>query len=181
MAERQWKRDKSVTSLMAEAYNTALNQMVPRVAEYLRPVYGNSAVSKAEQRARFWQTAKGWTPEQEAALLAQGKSRQDIGLRKYPYREIDAKAGGRAEDERAQAEYVREMAALGPPEQNALESLAPPESDEQGAAPQEQPLLGLGAVAPAPVTAPVTAPTPAAPTMPPVAPTPMPMPMEGAV
>lgn len=124
MPEKRWKRDQSVPALFAEHYNTAMGELAPRVAEYLRPVLGNVNVSKDEQRRRFWQTAKGWTPEREMELLMQGASREDVGLMKHPWREIDAKADGRADDERAQALWAQEMADLGPPEPSPLEQMA---------------------------------------------------------
>lgn len=139
MADKQWSRDKSVTSLMAEAYNTALGQMVPRVAQYLRPVYGNSPVSKDEQRRRFWQEAKGWTPERDLELQAQGMSPEDVGLLKYHLRELDAKADGRADDLKAQALWVKEMAELGPPEPDGLEALVPAHEPSPMAPPEGMP------------------------------------------
>lgn len=156
MAERQWKRDKSVPALFAEHYNTALGELAPRVAEYLRPVLGNVSVSKDEQRRRFWQTAKGWKPEREMELLLQGMSREDVGIMKYPWREIDAKADGRADDEREQVKWMQEMADLGPPEPEGLEAMAvpatPPEPmpsmpttamPEMSVAPEPMPMEGV--------------------------------------
>lgn len=168
MPEKRWKRDQSVPALFAEHYNTAMGELAPRVAEYLRPVLGNVNVSKDEQRRRFWQTAPGWTPEREAELLALGASREDVGLRKYPWREIDAKADGRADDDRAQVKWMQEMADLGPPEPDQLEALAPaPEpTEQQGGVPPLQPDPAVGAAMPAPQMAAAPAPVP---------------PMEGAV
>lgn len=160
-------------TVLAEAVNRKRAELAPRVAELMRPVPGNVPVKPDEQRARFWQTDPKWTPEREAELWAKGLSPQDIGLLKYPYREVDAKANGRV-TKRVQARYMQEMAALGPPEPQGIE-LAAQQFEMQGGGPQAQPSLGLGATMPAPVMAPPPAPIP-----PPVAP-PMLPPMEGFV
>lgn len=158
------KQDKSPVTLIAERFNATKANLAERVAEVMRPVYGNVTIDKQEQRARFWQVEKGWTPEKERMLLTglnpdgtpaigpdgqpvKPLTPQQVGLLKYPHREIDAKAGGRAFSLKAQADYMREMAELGPPEPDGLESAG-------GTTPQAQPSLGSVAVAPAPQTAP---------------------------
>lgn len=160
------KRDKSTTTLLAERMLEVKAQIVPRVAESMRPVYGNVTVNKKEQRARFWQVADDWSDEKERQLLtglhpdgtpafdAMGQpvkplTPRQVGLLKFPNREIDAKAGGRADSLKMQAEYVREMAALGPPGPDVIAAQMPvPEMPAVGA--QAQPSLGLGATMPAP-------------------------------
>lgn len=47
------KRDKSTTTLLAERMLEVKAQIVPRVAESMRPVYGNVTVNKKEQRTSF--------------------------------------------------------------------------------------------------------------------------------
>lgn len=135
------KRDTSPVTLIAERFNDTKARIAERVAEMMRPVYGNVTVNKREQRARYWQQEQGWTPEQERLLLtglnpdgtpalgpdgqpAKPLTPQQVGLLKFPNREIDAKAGGRAFSLKAQAEYMREMAELGPPEPDGLELAA---------------------------------------------------------
>lgn len=189
------KQDKSPATIMAERMAEVKAQLVPRVAEVMRPVYGNVSVNKKEQRARFWQVEKGWTPEKERLLLtgmnpdgtpaigpdgqpAKPLSPREVGLLKYPNREIDAKAGGRADSLKMQAEYVREMAEWGPPEPEGLELLAQQAQQQDatpGAGPQAQPSLGRGA----PMPAPEMAPPPAVPPVEPMAPE-MP-PMQGGM
>lgn len=181
-------KDKSPVTLIAERFNDTKARIAERVAEVMRPVYGNVTISKREQRARFWQVEKGWTPEKERLLLtglnpdgtpalgpdgqpAKPRTPQQVGLLKYPHREIDAKAGGRAFSLKAQADYMREMAELGPPEPDGLEL----------AALQMQPQSEMAPVAaPEPVMPP--APMPVAPMQPPAGVPPMmPMGQEGAV
>lgn len=178
------KQDKSPTTQFAERLNEVKAQLVPRVAEAMRPVYGNVSVSKKEQRARFWQTVKGWTPEKERMLLtglnpdgspvigpdgkpAKPLSPREVGLLKYPSREIDAKADGRADSLKLQAEYVREMAELGPPEPEGLELLAQQAmpQEPQGAGPQAPAGPAVGATMPAPQMAPSPVVPTAAPAM----------------
>lgn len=116
---------------IAQAAEPFLDELAGKVAAIQRPVAGNVKVSPAERRARWWQQADGWTPEQEQTLLtgrgpdgaplldAQGRPKQplsaeDVGLLKHPYREVDAMAfsGG---DEAKAARYARDMSAEGPP------------------------------------------------------------------
>lgn len=167
------KQDKSPATQFAERLTEVKAQLVPRVAEAMRPVLGNVPVSKKERRARFWQTAKGWTPEKERMLLtglnpdgtpvigpdgrpAKPMTPQEVGLVKYPNREIDAKAGGRADSLKAQVDYIEEMAALGPPEPEGLELLAQQAmpQEPQGAGPQAPAIPAVGATMPAPMMAP---------------------------
>lgn len=114
---------KSIQTRLAERLDDFVKEFAPRVAEINRPVLGNVPVKPAERQARWWQEAKGWTPEQEMALLQQGMSREDVGLLKYPNREIDARAAGRG-DPRKEATYARDMSAMGPPPPEPLEAAA---------------------------------------------------------
>lgn len=158
------KQDKSPVTLIAERFNATKANLAERVAEVMRPVYGNVTIDKQEQRARFWQVEKGWTPEKERMLLTglnpdgtpaigpdgqpvKPLTPQQVGLLKYPHREIDAKAGGRAFSLKAQADYMREMAELGAPEPDGLE---------------------LAALQTQPQSAPVAAPEPMLPPAPPM-------------
>lgn len=135
--------DKSLQSRFAEATKDLQDALVPRVAKLMRPVPGNVNVSKQERWRRWWQEEAGWTPEHEAELLAGGMSREDVGILKYPAREIDARAFGGMNDERGQAKYAQEMTDLGPP---------PPDPLEQAAQQVEQP------PEPAPLATPVAQP-----------------------
>lgn len=131
-------RDKSLPTMMADAVIKAQNELVPRVAKLMAPVAGNEKVSKDERHRRWWQEDEGWTPEREMTLLtglnpdgtpaidprtgmpAKPISREDVGLLKYPNREIDARAAAGADDERGAAKYAREMSEMGPPAPDPL-------------------------------------------------------------
>lgn len=132
--------DKAIQTRIAERLREFKADFVPRVAELRRPVLGNVPVSKDERRRRWWQEAEGWTPEQELALLgfnpdgtprldpvtgqpAKPLSREDVGLLRWPLREIDARAAGKG-DVRKEAQYAREMSDLGPPPPDTLETAA---------------------------------------------------------
>ena len=65
--------------------------------------------TQAEQELLFMREADGWTPEKELALLAQGKTRRQVGAMKYPFRLKLAKSGARALDPYAQARYLADM------------------------------------------------------------------------
>ncbi len=117
------EKPRAIQTRLAEALADFKREFPPRVAELMRPVPGNVAVSKRERQARWWQTEKGWTEEKERQLLMGGMSRQDVGLLKYPHREIDARTAGRG-DKRREAEYARDMTALGPPAPEPLEQAA---------------------------------------------------------
>jgi hypothetical protein len=75
---------------------------------------------------------------------------QDVGVLKFPMREVDAKAGGNADDERAQVRYVEEMAALGPPPPEPLEEEAQRiEAQQAPPRPAPMPMPPVGATLPA--------------------------------
>jgi hypothetical protein len=116
--------DKSLESRFAEATRDLQDTLVPMVAKLMRPVPGNVNVKPEERQRRWWQEDKGWTPEKEQQLLAGGMSPEDVGILKYPNREIDARAFGGQNDERGQAVYARDMSAMGPPPPDPLEMTA---------------------------------------------------------
>jgi hypothetical protein len=147
------ERQKSIPTEFAEATQAFQDDLAPRVAALMRPVLGNVPVSKDERRRRWWQEEKGWTPEKEQQLLASGMSREDVGLLRFPNREIDARAAGHG-DVRKEAEYARDMSALGPPPPEPLEAAALALETEEEAGSQAQPSLGVEAVASAPEMAP---------------------------
>lgn len=123
-------RKIALQTKVAERLNERVKEIAPRVAERMRPVLGNVPVSKDERRRRWWQVADDWPTDPEGdrarqlALLESGMTRQDVGLLKYKYREIDMKAAGDGDDDRKMAEYAREMTALGPPAPDPLEAAA---------------------------------------------------------
>lgn len=160
------KRTKSIQTRIAERLNDRVGDIAPRVAERMRPVLGNVPVNKDERRRRWWQVEKGWTEEKEMQLLDSGMNRQDVGLLKYPTRELDMKAAGNGDDDRAMAMYAKEMTDLGPPPPEPLEAAA--QAIEEGAGATGAAGPAVGATMPAPTMAPP--PTPPA----------MPMPTEGA-
>jgi hypothetical protein len=147
------EQQKAVSTRVAEALDARVKELAPRVAALMRPVLGNVTVSKDERHRRWWQEEKGWTREKEQALLASGMSREDVGLLKYPHREIDARAAGHG-DVRKEAEYARDMTALGPPAPEPLEAAALALETEGEAGSPLQPSLGVEAVPPAPPTLP---------------------------
>lgn len=151
---------------IAEKIQPFLDEIGSRVAKLQRPVYGNVHVDKEEQRRRFWQIEKGWTPEQEMALLQGGMTPQDVGLLKYPYREIDSKAGGRHDDEMAQYTYMQEHADLGPPPPEPLQAAAQATEHRQSADELQKMQEHLATLDPAPAapTAMPMAPVPGVPT-----------------
>ena len=145
---------KAISTRIAEQVIALKGELVPKVAALRRPVLGNVPVNPEERQRRWWQQAKGWTPEKEQALLASGMTPEDIGLLKYPNREIDARAAGHG-DPRKEAEYAGDMSAMGPPAPEPLEAAALA-TEEAGSGPQVQPSLGRGATTPAPTMAPAS-------------------------
>lgn len=61
------------------------------------------------------QEADGWSHDKELALLASGKSRQAVGLLKYPNRQKLMEASGRYLDKYAQYRYADSLAKLSDP------------------------------------------------------------------
>lgn len=158
--------DKAVQTVLADRLKSFKEDFVPKVAALRRPVLGNVTVSKDERRRRWWQEEKDWTPEHELMLLTamnpdgtplldmngQPKkplSREDVGLLRFPNRELDAKAFGRS-DPRRESEYARDMSALGPPDLGPLEQAAqdvqPPEPTPSAAPMAEATPLGATGV-----------------------------------
>jgi hypothetical protein len=132
----------------AEATKELQDSLVPRISKLMRPVYGNVNVKPEERQRRWWQEEKGWTPEKEMQLLIGGMTPEDVGILKYPNREIDARAFGGMNDERGQAKYAQEMSAMGPPLPDPLEQEA--QRIEQ---PPEPATLAAPAALPAPLVA----------------------------
>lgn len=71
---------------------------------------GIKKLTTEEEDTMYWEQADGWTPDKEIALLAEGKSREEVGLLKYPHREKLAKSNGRALSKYEQAKYHANMA-----------------------------------------------------------------------
>lgn len=132
------ERTEGLPTTFAKATQKLQDELVPRVAKLTRPVLGNEPVSKDERRRRWWQEEDGWTPEHEHMLLtglnpdgtpaldANGQprkpmTREDVGLLRFKWREIDARAAGNGDDDRLIAKYAQEMTALGPPDPDPLE------------------------------------------------------------
>jgi hypothetical protein len=137
--------EKAVSTRIAERLIELKADLVPKVAALRRPVLGNVTVSADERHRRWWQEDKGWTAEKEQMLLASGMSREDVGLLKFPNREIDARAAGHG-DVRKEAEYARDMSAMGPPAPEPLEAAAlaveqPAESDTSSDRIRQNPTL----------------------------------------
>ena len=80
------------------------------IAKMRGPAPQNKNLTPDEELLLYNQTAKGWTAEKEIAMLAAGKSREEIGLVKYPHRERLAKSGGRALSKLEQSKYHDHMA-----------------------------------------------------------------------
>ena len=69
-----------------------------------------------EEELLLWNTeAKGWTVEKELAMLAEGKSRREVGLLKYEHRKKLMESGERALDKYAQFKYAARMAQKADP------------------------------------------------------------------
>lgn len=140
------KRDRAIQTKVAERIRDRVAVIAPLVAERQRPVLGNVPVSKVERRRRWWQQADDWPTDpqegqaRELALLGynpdwtpkldandkpvKGLTRQDVGLIRFPNREIDMRAAGDGDDDTRMAAYAREMTSLGPPPPEPLEAAA---------------------------------------------------------
>lgn len=128
---------------IADRVEPFLDEVATHVAKMQRPVAGNERVGPTERQQRWWQEEDGWTPEKTWFLLGfepdgvtarldpqtgqpvKGMSREDVGLLRYPYREIDMRAASDdGDDDEAMAKYARDMTALGPPPPDPLEVAA---------------------------------------------------------
>lgn len=113
-----------------------------------------------EEELLLWGTvADGWTIEQELSLLDQGKTREEVGLLKYPHRQQMIEDGERALDKSQQYAYAAHMAQKADPTWQPL-----PKPDAL------HPALEAAQSAPEPASGPsllVPTPSPAAPIAPP--------------
>lgn len=111
--------DEAIQTRIARQLHEFKREFVPKVAALKRPVLGNERVKPEERQRRWWQEAPDWTPEREMQLLAGGMTPEDVGLLRFPNREVDARAAGKG-DERKTALYAKEMSELGPPPPDPL-------------------------------------------------------------
>lgn len=65
--------------------------------------------SPEDERTMFMTEAPGWTIEKELALLAEGKSRAEVGALKYSQRQKMAQSGPRFLDKYEQAKWLAGM------------------------------------------------------------------------
>lgn len=63
----------------------------------------------AEEALMFMQEAPGWTVDKELALLAEGKTPEEVGAMKYPQRQKLAESGERVLSKYDQAKYLADM------------------------------------------------------------------------
>ena len=124
MIARDAQDDDSVFTRAGKLINGFKQDVGGRVAQLQRPVYGNTNISKAEERRLYWQVTEGWDELREAQMVLSGMPRPQIGLLKYDQRERVTKSGGRANSEEDMAKFCEEMERLGPPEPEGLEKLA---------------------------------------------------------
>lgn len=77
----------------------------------------NQVELNTQKELLLWNTeAKGWTPEKEAALLAEGKTAAQVALdHKYPHRRKLIESGPRALDKGEQFKYAEKMAKKADP------------------------------------------------------------------
>lgn len=137
---------QSLMDRIAERKEQFMDDLSTKVAELQRPLPDQEHVKPEERQRRFWQVDKAWPKDPEEARIkelalqgfnpdgtplldaqgnpVQGISAQDVGLLKYPMREIDAKVFGGYDDDMGQYQYMLKMSELGPPEPEPLEAEA---------------------------------------------------------
>lgn len=84
-------------------------------AKLAGPGPNQTQLSPDQELLLFMKEADGWTPEKEMALLAEGKTRQEVGNEKYPHRLKLAASGDRALSKYAQIKYLADMARKADP------------------------------------------------------------------
>lgn len=137
-------QDQQVAKMLYED----LRRQAKEIADMRGMAPGNKKLTTEEETALFWKMADGWTPDKEIALLAEGKTREAIGLMKYDKREGLAKSNGRALSKYEQAKWYDQMARKTDP------SWAPPPNKMQ--APPLPPGLEPPAITDTPTVAPPT-------------------------
>jgi hypothetical protein len=117
-------------------------------AEVMGHVAGQKKLTP-EEELLLWNTpADGWTPEQELALLLDGKSREEVGRQKFPKRQQLIEAGPRFLDKYEQAKYAAQMARKADPTWQPLPPPGPaplPAAPATPATPTTEPLPSAGA------------------------------------
>jgi hypothetical protein len=151
MAQKPWTDEDMAKRLWEDAKAQAI-----ALAEMRGMAPGKKQLTPDEELMLFSKVADGWTVDKEMAMLAEGKTREEVGALKYPEREKLARQGKRALDKYEQAKYLADMARKFDPSWQPLTPKSP----------EPPPLPDLNMAQPA-------APAPASPD-------PM-MPMEGAV
>lgn len=120
-------QDQQIAQMLWESMKTQAKE----IAEMRGPAPGVKKLTPEEEQTLFWKMADGWTPDKEIALLQSGKSREEVGLLKFPHREKLAKSNGRALSKYEQAVYLANMAkksdpAFTPPPNKYQEPAPPP-------------------------------------------------------
>jgi hypothetical protein len=77
--------------------------------------YGQVKLTPEDELLLWNREADGWTPERGLQLLAEGKSREAVGLLQFPHRQQLMESGERALDKTAQYTYARDMAKKSDP------------------------------------------------------------------
>jgi hypothetical protein len=83
-----------------------LKAQAKAVAELRGPAPKTKKTTSADEALLLLEEAKGWTPEKEMALLAEGKTPTQVGYEKYPHRQKLAERGDRALSKYAQAKWL---------------------------------------------------------------------------
>jgi hypothetical protein len=120
----------------------------------------NQKQGTSEDELTMWNaTAKGWSIEKELQLLAEGKSREAVGLLKYPHRQKMIEQGERAIDKTKQFEYAATMAKKSDP---SWQPTPPPGAAEPSMPTPEAPPPEPADTMPAEMAPPAPLPPPAA-------------------
>lgn len=85
------------------------------VAKLRGPGRDQVKYTPADEQLLWNREAEGWTVEKEMQLLAEGKSREAVGLLKYPHRQQLAESGERFLDKYEQARYAAKQAQAADP------------------------------------------------------------------
>lgn len=171
------EREPSFEDRVVQAIDRQDAEVIPHMARFLSPISGQKDVKGADERMLFWeadptvdvtllreghatpeqlqtlsQRDPRMTPEQIAATGGR-LTEQQIGLLKFPHRGRLMISGGRADDVKAQVDYVNKMVKAGPPETHPDDPFAevaqqiqeqPPAPALPDAAPQ--PMLGIASL-----------------------------------
>lgn len=111
---------------------------------------GQKQLTPDDERRMWMEEAEGWTVDKELAMLAEGKTRGQVGAMKYPHRQKMMATGERYFSKYEQAAFASSLSKkidptwAPPPPKTALPTMPPLPSEDEMATPTSMPFDEIG-------------------------------------